>query len=203
VLSFFLLVFSQQVDNVDHNNDEKYLQSWIADVVLIRDEGDIIRHYQHLEVLDTKVRHQRALVKKVSPGTACEKGPDRQKAEKYMNHLIKLEFQQQQGLLSFKDPGPNTLPVVKAFVTFNNIESFERCVADYDAMWRRAVCCPCAPATKCYDCGTKILLKSHPHRNPVTFCLKTKVNTFTNAPIDGDFGVLYVLLCWCCCFPCC
>jgi hypothetical protein len=159
-------VFSQQVDNVDHNNDEKYLQSWIADVVLVRDEGDIIRHYQHLEVLDTKVRHQRALVKKVSPGTACEKGPDRKKAEKYMNHLIKLEFQQQQGLLSFKDPGPNTLPVVKAFVTFNNIESFERCVADYDAMWRRAVCCPCCPGNKVLRLRYKNIIKVTPAPEP-------------------------------------
>ena len=133
------------VSNVDHNGDNKYLNSWVADVVLIRDEGNIIRHYQHLGELDKKVRHQRALVKKYSSKTTFVGGPNKVKEEQYMKKLLKLEFQQQQGLLGFKDPGPNSMPVVKAFVTFNNVESYERCISDYTKAWRRRNCCPCCP----------------------------------------------------------
>jgi chemotaxis protein histidine kinase CheA len=135
----------EPIENVDHHGDEKYLGSWVSDVVLIRDEGDIIRHYQHLAKLDVKVRHQRALVKRVSPGTAYEKGPNETKADRLMKTLLKLEFQQQQGLMGFQDPGPNTLPVIRAFVTFNHEESYQRCVVDYDEAWRRHRCCPCCP----------------------------------------------------------
>ena len=136
------------VQNVDHNGNEMYLNTFVADVVLLRDEGDIIRHYQHLAKLDISVRHHRALVKRSLPGTQYEKGADPIKAAKYTSTLLKLEFQQQQGLLSFQDPGPNKMNVVKAFVTFNHEESFNRCVADYDESWRRATCCPCCPGHK-------------------------------------------------------
>ena len=155
-----------QVTNVNHNGESKYLNSYIADVVLIRDEGNIIRHYQHLERLDTKVRHQRALVKRVSPGTSYQDGPNETKAAKHMKKLIQLEFQQQQGLLGFVDPGPNKLPVVKAFVTFNNIESFQRCVQDYDEMWRRHLCCPCCSSHQTLRLRYKHLVKVTPAPEP-------------------------------------
>ena len=156
------------ITNLTHQikPDETYLGGWVADVVLIRDEGDIIRHYQHLAKLDSQVRHQRACVKRVSPGTAYEKGPDEKKAEKLMNKLMKLEFQQQQGLLLFQDPGPGTLPVIKAFVTFNHEESYQRCVNDYDEAWRRARCCPCCPGHRSLRFRYTNILKVTPAPEP-------------------------------------
>ena len=47
-----------------------------------------------------------------------------QRSDQYMNKLIKLEFQQQQGLHQFVDPGSEAAPVVGAFVTFNHEMSY-------------------------------------------------------------------------------
>ena len=155
-----VLSIARPVVDVSHNGDDRFLGSWLADVVLIRDEGDVIRHYQHLEGLDTKVRHTRAMVKRVSPGSRYRgsktssrervgsegDGVDIVEAEKLTKKLMGLEFQQQQGLHQFIDKGPEAAPVVGAFITFNHEMSYLRALDDYSVAWRRYLlcgyCCP-------------------------------------------------------------
>ena len=130
------------VQDISHHADaEQFLNSWVADVVLVRDEGDILRNYIELESIDSKVRHQRALVKRVSPDTEFKKGANSVKAAKLTKKLMKYEYQQQQGLRNVQDNKEQTeIPVVRAFVTFNHEESFKRAVKDYKSAWRSRCC---------------------------------------------------------------
>ena len=130
-----------------HPGAEKYKEhGWVADVVLVRDEGDVIRRYQKLAEIDGKVRLHRAKIKRVSPGTVYTFGEDSAQAENLTLELSKLEYEQQQGLMSIHDDkDEQDVPVVKAFITFTHEESFNRAVSDYALAWRRSSCFGTAP----------------------------------------------------------
>ncbi len=133
-------------DTAHNGGDASFVGSWVADIELVRDEGDVLRHYMHLEDLDVAVRHQRALVKRVSQGTAYLEGmgEDEVKAARLTKKLTELEFQQEQALRAFRDDGRldrDAIPAVKAFVTFNHEASARRCVDDYSKAWHRHVLC--------------------------------------------------------------
>lgn len=135
-------VLARPCRDITHNEDERFLGSWVADIVLIREEGSVLRKYKHMASLDAKVRHRRAQIKQVSPGTSYTKGADHEQAKKLTKKLHFLEYELAKGLSEIKD-GRDDLPVVGAFVTFNHVVSAERCRQDYHVSWQRHHMCRC------------------------------------------------------------
>lgn len=130
---------------VDASNtgEERYLNSWVAEVTLARANGAIMQRHLALKDMALRVRQARARVLKFAPNSAVADAAAHAKAlselEKVQADVKKLHAKHSTGYKS---------DVVGAFVVFNNEESRTRCVADYvgsDVLWSTHACCQPRP----------------------------------------------------------
>jgi hypothetical protein len=157
-------------DTSYHPEADIFKGSWVADVALVRNEGDVLRKYMGLAEIDAQVRLQRAKVKRVSPTTTYSFGEDPAAAKTLTCKLQNLEYELQQGLLAANDnKDESDYDVVKAFVTFKHEESFRRAVSDYKDAWRRRGMPCCGQSTHLHFKGKLLHVVEAPEAGDVFY----------------------------------
>lgn len=113
----------------DNSNteDDRYLNSWIAEISMAHPNGTLIRRYQKLTNKLREIRSMRGLIKKYTQGLSME--ADNEKRKKAVSRLQRLELQLKEIDIKFGELYSEKC--VGAFVVFNNEESFRRCLFDY------------------------------------------------------------------------
>ena len=122
-----------------HNNDASYVDTWVADVSLVRASNKLLTTYIAAELTTERLREARATVKMWSPGTPLPKGANdaqRMRAVKAVDSLgsqlamlhesVRRRYGKK-GDLAYLD----RQCVGSAYVTFNCEESRNRCLVAY------------------------------------------------------------------------
>jgi len=146
--------------NATNSSDPGYLRSWVAEVTLCYPNGALLRRYQALQGLRSRLLHARAAVKVYSDprgwtprqagccGVCCEcevdgscagggcrcclvrSGPLAARLAAAETHLQRIEVRLRR--LDLRHASKLRDDVIGAFVVFNNEESYRRCLYDYD-----------------------------------------------------------------------
>ncbi|GMH90450.1 hypothetical protein TL16_g11773 [Triparma laevis f. inornata] len=133
----------EPVESVELHGKQNYIGSWVADVNIARPNGKLIRRCQALKKYSVKLLEARAQVKKHSPGTPLKGGskPGRlKKAEtklKLLEDKIAKIHKNLQG--SAKSFAKIDNECMAAFVTFENEDSFIRCLDDFGRYSKRGL----------------------------------------------------------------
>ncbi|GMI01404.1 hypothetical protein TrVE_jg10724 [Triparma verrucosa] len=133
----------EPVDSVELHGKQNYIGSWVADVNIARPNGKLIRRCQALKKYSVKLLEARAQVKKHSPGTPLKGGskPARlKKAEDKLklleDKIAKIHKNLQSSAKSFEKIDNECMA---AFVTFENEDSFIRCLEDFGRYSKRSL----------------------------------------------------------------
>ena len=138
----FLPMKCEPVSNVDLHGKQKYLGSWVADVNIARPNGKLIRRCQALKKYSIKLLEARAQVKKHSPGTPLKGGSkvyklakSEKKLKAIQDRIAKIHKSLQSSAKSFKRIDNECMA---AFITFENEDSYIRCMDDYERYSERS-----------------------------------------------------------------
>ena len=136
------------VMDLDHvDGDETYMNKWVAEVTLIRNDGNALLKYLGMRHTQREIEKTRASVKKYSDDTPFSKGPNETKRRKYEEHLMMLEYEEDNDLKMVKEDNR----VIGAFVVFDHEESYLRAIEDYrmqDNQTSFRLCSCCHKSTK-------------------------------------------------------
>jgi len=134
------------VNDVRCHGKDNYKGSWVADVNIAHPNGKLIRRCQALKKYSNKLLEARAKVKKYSPGTPLKTGdnPKKLRNAEINLHLLeekisKIHKSLQSSAASFTRIDSECL---YAFVTFENEDSFLRCLEDYGRYSTRSLIRP-------------------------------------------------------------
>ena len=104
--------FVQPVSDVQHiDGDSKYLGKWVAEVTLVRNNGEALMQYLHLSNMQKHVQQTRAQIKKYSENTPYSKGPNMKKVKEAEKKLLKLEYEEETGFKQLKENEGDTTRV--------------------------------------------------------------------------------------------
>jgi len=141
------------VGDVEHiDGDEKYIGKWVAEVAMVKNNGESLISYLGLTEMQKKIRHGRAKVKRYSEGTPHPKGPSDRKKYWAELKLAELENDEENALKGIKEDERT----IGAFVVFDHEESFLRCVEDYRLQENQRHCSCC---TRCHRDVSHLLFR--------------------------------------------
>jgi len=136
----------EPVRDVSCHGKENYIGSWVADVNIAHPNGKLIRRCQALKKYSNRLLEARAKVKKYSKGTPLKNGDNPKKLKNAEINLALLEEKiakihtsLQSSAASFNQIDNECL---YAFVTFENEDSYIRCLEDYTRYSTRSLIRP-------------------------------------------------------------
>lgn len=144
--------------------DQRYEGKWVADVVLARRNGRILRTALEHKDKALEIRRLRAQMKRYGPATAPAGKVDPARFARYRRQLQALEDRMRRVAQQLeRDPrvAEAEQECVGAFVTFEYPESAQRCLDDYNSMNLLHLCC-CFPHRLLFNGRDRLKIRPAP-----------------------------------------
>ena len=117
------------------HDKENYIGSWVADVNIAHPNGALIRRCQALKKYTNKLLEARARVKKYSPGTPLKGGSNANRLKVAEAKLAQVELKIAKLTGALKSSASSFEQIdnecMAAFITFENEDSYIRCIKDF------------------------------------------------------------------------